>query len=320
MADISKVIDKVRKLLALGTSPNENEAASAVAMAHKLLEDFDLTIESVNDLKADPRTSIRKGNALFSTTEGKPEGWKSDLFLTVARTFDCFTAYAYETETTKAGRDRTVKHGNLIGFGHDVEAAGYALSFLIGEITRLAQDHADDLWADIRRYRDANDLTQHDAESFYVQRTGRHPLKAKLYFIKGATEAVCRKLDDDYWVKQSAAHQPDNPYALMVDKRRSVEDFIYMERYGKTKAEYDAEWDARHAMRKSADAPAPVETEAERRKREKRWAQWQETQRRKREREEAKVDRQAYEAGSEAGSQISIRPGLKGSTPIGKLE
>src|SRR5688572_24257716 len=90
---LDNVMRHIRGLLALGTSHNENEAAAAVAKAHELLDKYDLTMETIENLKADSRTSIRKGSHVMSTTEGKPEGWKADLFQAVADTTDCYTAY-----------------------------------------------------------------------------------------------------------------------------------------------------------------------------------------------------------------------------------
>lgn len=337
MADLDRIIDKVRKLFALGTSPNEHEAAAAVAKARALLEEYDLTIESIGDLTADSRTGIRKGSSIVSVTNGKPEGWKWDLFESVAQAHECHTACLYVYDTTPGGKQRSIKTGNLIGFGHDVEAAGYAMSFLVGEIERLAQAYADVLWAEIRGYRDANGLTQHDAESQYTERTGRHPLKAKLYFIKGATESVVGHMNDIHWERAAKAREAQraadsagtaNPYAVVLAKDSAISDFIFKERYGKTRAEANAEWEAqrsRIAGETTCHAVAvKVETDAQRRKREEREQRANErywsAQDRKRERELAKMDRDAFGAGSEAGASIRVRPGIKAGRPAGQIQ
>ena len=139
---IERVIAKARKLLSVeGRTPEE--AAAYVAKAQSLLEQYDLTMESVASLAADKRTSIGYGGHVMATTEGKPDGWKGDIFEAVAKTSDCYTAYDYEYEETPSGRSRLVKRGKLIGFAHDVEMAGYELSFLIGEVQRLAKEYRD---------------------------------------------------------------------------------------------------------------------------------------------------------------------------------
>lgn len=330
--DLPKVIDKIRKLFALGTSSNENEAAAAVAMAQKMLAKFDLTIESIEDLKSDQRTAVAHGTHVVQTVQGKPDGWKADLFEAVAGTSDTFTAYQHEVETIGGGRTRRIKKGHLIGFAHDVEMAGYALAFLTKEIERLAQEYADVMWAEIRQIEKANGITHQQAESYYVERTKRHPLKAKLYFIKGAAETVIRKLWEDYHFRRDAAAR-DNPMALVLVKRQAVEDFISMERYGKTKAQMNAEAEARMAKWREEHAEkypttelaVPTETEAQRRKREEREARENErywdAQDRKRAAKEAAMDKVAYREGKVRGEAVTVRPGITdGPKRAGGLE
>lgn len=49
MAEIQdKVLEKIRKLLALGNSPNEAEAAAAIAKAHAILLEYNLSIDDVD--------------------------------------------------------------------------------------------------------------------------------------------------------------------------------------------------------------------------------------------------------------------------------
>lgn len=328
---LDKVIDKVRKLLALGSSPNENEAAAAVAKAQELLAAYDLSMESIQDLKADKRTAVTKGAAVVSTTEGKPDGWKADLFEAIASTSDCYTAYSYEYEETKGGKSRQVKSGNLIGFGHDVEMAGYALAFLIKEIERLAQAYADVMWAEIREMRDNLEITQHEAEATYVRTNGRHPLKAKLYFTRGAAEAVIANLQQAAYYRKQAAEaeaRNTNTTALVISKKAAIDDYLSMEHYGKTAAEHQAEVEANiakwnqeraDALAKNPPPEAKPETEAERHKRQERERReneryWQ-AQERRRDREEAKKDRTAYRQGKQEGATVSIRPGIQAGTP-----
>lgn len=317
-ADLEKVIDKVRKLLALGTSPNEHEAASAVSKAQALLEAYDLTMESVEDLKSDKRTSIGKGDFFGQSleTRGKTDGWKKDLFSAVAYSFDCFTDERSETDPTHPSRCRRV--GRFIGFAHDVDMAGYSLSFLIHEIERLAQDYADTLWAEIRAFRDERGISQHDAESEYVRLHDRHPLKAKIYFTKGAAESVADNLRTGYYKRQREAVSA-NPNAIMLRKREAVEDFLYMEQYGRTKKQQAEFWEIERkkwAEKYGSITPAPTPTEtpaqarARRERQDREWRKQCERAERRRAREEAETDHRAYQAGSVAGSSISINPGL----------
>lgn len=321
--ELAPIIERIRKLLALGTSSNEHEAALAVSNAQRLLQKYDLSMESIENLQADKRTAVRKGEkGVVSTTEGKPDGWKAELFEAVAFSHDCFTAYSTRWETTWSGKYRSVREGQLIGFGHDVEMAGYELNFLISEIERLAQEYADTMWAEIRKVERLHGITHQQAERLYVQDTGRHPLKAKLYFIRGAAEVVDANLRQGYYDRQYAAKN-DNPHALVLRKREAVEDFLYVENYGMTKAEYYAKREAESAVRRAEReaVTGEVESAADRKLRLEREAKekakfdrWLRNQARKHAREEARkyaaTDHEAVRAGREAGRAVTPRRGI----------
>jgi hypothetical protein len=319
---LDKVIDRVRKLLALGTSPNENEAALAVAKAKELLEKYDLTMESVENLKADPRTSIGKSGGVMKTTAGKPDGWKAELFQAVADTSDCYTATDYTWEKTSR-QNREVRHYKLIGFKHDVELATYALNYLIQAIEGEAQRYADKMWAEIRQVEREFGITHQQAESRYTQLTGRHPLKAKLYFIRGAAETVIGSLHLQYRQRHSPTSGTPGT-ALALRKKESVRDFIYMEQYGMTYEEWCRKSDERMAKWKAENpstAVARPETDKERAARERREAAaekryWNEVNKKHR-----ATDHTAVRAGREAGANISVRPGINpGTTARGEVK
>lgn len=320
--DLDAIVVKVQKLLALGTSSNPNEAQAAVQKAQDLLAKYDLTMDSVTDLKADPRTAVRQGGVASTATEGKPESWKSDLLEAVARAFECKVTWSHEYTETRTGRYREVKSGMLIGFGHDVEAAGYAQSFLVGEITRLAKEYSRTHWDAIAQLAEEMGWAHGQAESFYSGNSGTHPLKAELYFIKGATETVREALERDAWERRRAA-TAQNPNALVVQKESAIRDFIYQERYGMSYADWRAKWDAEMAARKAAEEPTEASTSAltkepspstrrraeeaaERRRRRADERYWREQ-----ERERKATDHSALRAGQEAGRTIRIRPGVE---------
>lgn len=321
--DISKIAERIRKLLALGTSSNEHEAALAVSKAQALLQQYDLSMESIENLKADPRTSIGRQSSGLQTREGKPEGWKADLLHAVAETSDCAVATTYEYERTKSGKHRLVTHYNVIGFLHDVEMVGYSTAFLIGEVERLAQVYADRMWAEIRDLERRAGITHQQAEAAYVRQTGRHPLKAKLYFIRGAAERLVDDLRSQYYERQMKLQEGNggNPYALVVQKKSAVADWISMERHGMTVAEYrklceeqHAKWVAEHPEEKET----PAETPAERAKREAREERAYQREQARREREWKRqyraTDHAAVRDGRVAGAGIRVHKGLNGGS------
>lgn len=330
--DLETILAKVQKLLNVeGRTPEE--AAAYVEKAHAILADYDLTIESVHNLTADKRTAVRKADSGTRTVSGKPDGWKADILEAVARSFECKVIWAYETEQTKSGNYRSVRVGNLIGFGHDVEAAGYANSFLVNEITRLAKAYSRPMWDQIKADAARFGSSIHDAEKRYTDLWGRHPLKAELYFIRGAAETVKEALEEHAREREWAAVQ-NNPNALVVQKAAEVNDFLFAERHdGMSRAEYAARQDAwaqgmgfdsfrAYEEHRSAEwrreheaaHPEKPETDAQRRKREAREERAQERANRtywnRIDRESRATDHDAVYAGREAGRTIRIRLGV----------
>lgn len=309
--DLEKIIERIRKLFALGTSSNEHEAALAVEKAHELLAQYDLSMDTIENLKSDKRTSIKAGETSARVVDGTPEGWKRDLFEAVAQTSDCFATWTYCTGKTSKGKDRQEVHGAFIGFRHDVEMAGYAFSFLVAEIERLAQEYSNVLWGEIKEWRLDRNITQHQAESQYTAETGRHPLKAKIYFTRGAAETVRTLLFQDLQRRQDTAARA-NPHALVLAKRAAVQDFIYQGRYGMTKAEYDAKNKAAMMAYEAANPSVArrVKTEKEMRAEEAANRRWERGFYARQERESRATDHDALRAGREAGRRVSVRPGI----------
>ena len=46
---MEKIIDKINKLLKLAESPNIEEASSAIKKAHKLLAEYNLSLEDIHE-------------------------------------------------------------------------------------------------------------------------------------------------------------------------------------------------------------------------------------------------------------------------------
>lgn len=76
-----KVLDKVRKLLALSTSPNEAEAASAYEKAHAMLKAYNLSVADITE-KPDVIDKIVLEN-------NKEEHWKRMLLNAIAKANYC---------------------------------------------------------------------------------------------------------------------------------------------------------------------------------------------------------------------------------------
>lgn len=348
--DLDSIMAKVQKMLNVeGRTPEE--AALYIEKAHAILAQYDLSIESITDLKADPRTAVQQHDAGTTIVGGKPDSWKGDVLTAIAQAFDCRILWRYDYEETKTGRLRTKKVAELVGFGHDVEAAGYAQSFVVNEIIRLSKEYSRIGWNEIKALAAERGMSIHDAESLYVGFGHPHPLKSEVYFVRGAAQTISESLVREARIRKNEA-VADNPNALVIQKGDEINDFIGRKQYGdrweaikiaraETNAEYERASKERARLRKehmddqhdeARNAECPLcqieqreakETDAQRRKREEREAR--ENARYSRsyyariEREARATDHAALSAGQAAGRTIKIRPGVKPGEGSGSL-
>lgn len=117
-----RVIERVRKLLALSNSCNEHEAALAAAHAQRLLSEHNLAMSEL-EVQQQGAGEVELQMARTITK------WISSLFATVASALDCMPVV-----TTETSRSRL----RFIGVGEDPEVAACTLEFLIRELRRLA--------------------------------------------------------------------------------------------------------------------------------------------------------------------------------------
>lgn len=326
--NLDEILPKIEALLNTeGRTPEE--AALYVAKAHELLAKYDLDMADIGALKADPRTAVARGREVARTTEGKPDGWKADVLLEVARMFEVRVARGYEYEETKSGRTRRVTTYHLIGFRHDVDAAHYAHSFLVNEIIRLSKEYSRPMWGEIKAAAKRYGYSTHEAESDYAYVNGTHPLKAEVYFVKGAASTVGESLRAKSREEAAARAADPNPNAIVVQKQAEIDEFIGREQFGDRweevkaqRADRLAKWDAdRDALIAREAEERANETPIQRRRREareareaakeeRRWQRESEAATRRYYRQLAKQDNNAVRAGMDAGRQISIRQGV----------
>ena len=120
-----RLIERVRKLLALSNSSNEHEAALAAAHAQRLLAEHNLAMSELEMQEE----GAGEAELLVARTVSK---WLSSLFATVANAFDCFPIV---TTTPSNSRLR------FIGVGEDPGVAACTLEYLIKELRRLASGY-----------------------------------------------------------------------------------------------------------------------------------------------------------------------------------
>tara|TARA_R110000803_G_scaffold158426_3_gene222713 strand:- start:90 stop:800 length:711 start_codon:yes stop_codon:yes gene_type:complete len=120
-------IAKIQKLLALGASANEHEAASATEKAHALLAQFNLSMAEVADT-AEPSNI---GHATPMTKQGSP--WIRTLWQAVSQLNFC--DYAAST-----GNHRTYHY--VIGDKVNSASAVQMAEYLTATVQRLANEQA----------------------------------------------------------------------------------------------------------------------------------------------------------------------------------
>jgi len=119
-----KAIDKIRKLLALGSNnPNENEAQSAILMAHKLMAENGIeAVDADDEISYSTESCEHKGDRKF----------RRNLANIIARNFRCHN-YTYFGRVTLFGRTNDVRIAK--------DVFEYAYAFAYKESNRLYNEY-----------------------------------------------------------------------------------------------------------------------------------------------------------------------------------
>src|ERR1700761_1021538 len=127
----STIIEKIKKLLALATSDNANEAAAAAAAAQRLMTEHQISQSALGGEAEE--SARRESDPLFSSGERIP-GWLNVLSAGICRQNSVFS---WSTRD-----DTGAKCVKMIGRPSDVANARFLFAYLRSEIERLAQKHA----------------------------------------------------------------------------------------------------------------------------------------------------------------------------------
>lgn len=107
-----KLIEKIKKLLALSESSNENEAKVAMLKAQELLIKHKLSIKEVKEIKI-TNDSIKEKVSSISFRQGK---WKAQLGDLIAENFGCYQYFKRGTSRTIAffGKEEDILVCNIV--------------------------------------------------------------------------------------------------------------------------------------------------------------------------------------------------------------
>jgi hypothetical protein len=125
MSDHAKIMDKIKKCLALSASSNEHEAAAALRQARKLMEAHGITDLDVQAAQAEERRS--KAGAKSS-----PANWESALAEQVGASFACHVIFS---PGWRAGE------WCFIGCGAAPEVSSYAFGVLLRKAKRAREEY-----------------------------------------------------------------------------------------------------------------------------------------------------------------------------------
>lgn len=188
----SKMVERIRKLLALGTSPNQHEAEAALAKANQLMQEHQLSMSEV-DVKAEGavgKAAIDMGRIRSRTK------WVHGIAHACAKLYDCTTI-----RTTNPYR----KTWSLVFIGRASDI----------ELAQITFDHLYKSWESISKH----DLKLHGAM-----------LGSKLFYNShglGFSNAINRRVDLLVEERQEALRKTATTgTALILVKGQEVQDYM----------------------------------------------------------------------------------------------
>lgn len=120
-----EALEKIKKCLALASSPEPHEAAAALRQAQKLMQQFGLSETDVTLAEVSERSQKSHNIPLVN--------WEALLVDLVAKTFGC----DYYTRVLSKGlSSRRERHFVFVGIGAAPEVAGYAFDVLLRQCTK----------------------------------------------------------------------------------------------------------------------------------------------------------------------------------------
>lgn len=125
-----KLIEKVKKLLALSQSPNEHEASAAAEKAQALLAEYNIALSEVETTSDKEDDMVMEGGV---TTSSYP--WQRTLSAAVAQMYLCKSFYM-----TYRGKGKDEHF--FVGAKHNVDVAKMMFVYLVETIDRLAKEGA----------------------------------------------------------------------------------------------------------------------------------------------------------------------------------
>lgn len=122
--------EKIRKLLALAESPNENEAKCALLKAKQLMAEHKIAEIDLEEIKF---KKVKRIETKYTFTK-RGEWWISDLAQIIAANYCCRSAGSHYTGSQK----RTII---FVGLEDDVDLCNMVFSYAVESARALAKEH-----------------------------------------------------------------------------------------------------------------------------------------------------------------------------------
>jgi hypothetical protein len=126
------VLDKIKKLLALSSSSNANEAAAALARAQELMEEYGIDHNTVVAAEVIEEEVVRRGGL-------KPQAYEVYLVSILARSFGCRVILQCSLIEENA-------RWLFIGLSHRAEIAKYLCVVLLRKLAAARRNYLKDLY------------------------------------------------------------------------------------------------------------------------------------------------------------------------------
>lgn len=183
-----RIVERLRKVLALTGSPIEGEAQAAAAMLHKLLTDYNLSIADLEQKGSQRAPGVKErghdlGKAAFK--------WKLDLAESIAEYYYCHPLV-----------DRDKKTVAFVGRPDNVESLQMLYGWIIDQVKRIATDER-------RVY-----MADHDEHV--------DPLRWQVNFGIGAVERLGVRLEE----QRSAEAAEVDCVALVLHHKSEISDYL----------------------------------------------------------------------------------------------
>ena len=132
--ELSKVLSKIQKCLALGASSNEHEAAAAMRQAQKLMAEYNVDPETVGQVVVEIARST-------STSCSKPPLWEQWLAVAIAKNFGCKVLLHRGWFDSFLNKNGSLAQYSFIGPRHQAMTSAWTMDLLLKRVASGRSAH-----------------------------------------------------------------------------------------------------------------------------------------------------------------------------------